>query len=79
MYYKQQTLYNERTIKMKKVISLILIAMLCVTTGAFADEAVIGGADAATDILVAAPSVPASEDIAEASTLQETVSSSPCR
>lgn len=64
MYYKQQTLYNERTIKMKKVISLILIAMLCVTTGAFADEAVIGGADAATDILVAAPSVPASEDIA---------------
>lgn len=48
---------------MKKVISLILIAMLCMSTGAYAEEAIIGGADAPTDILVSTP-VPASEDVA---------------
>lgn len=37
---------------MKKLISLTLILMLCMGLTAFADEAIIGGADVATDILV---------------------------
>jgi len=38
---------------MKRLISLILVLVFCISLSAFADEAIIGGADNSTDILIA--------------------------